>query len=232
MLENAALALTATPWVYLLLFALAVVDGFFPPVPSETVLIALAATSVTLGTPNLVLVLLAGAAGAFVGDQVAYWIGSRVNVRRVRFLQGRRAQRTLDAAARTLDDRGGAFIIAARYIPVGRVAVNMMAGTVGYPRRRFVPLTVIAAVTWTVYSALIGIGAGAALAANPLLAVVVGVVGGVLLGVLVDRTIHVIVQRREATAAALRVHAEASELAQPHALHAMVRPLGEDQGRP
>lgn len=232
MLENAALALTATPWVYLLLFALAVVDGFFPPVPSETVLIALAATSVTLGTPNLVLVLLAGAAGAFVGDQVAYWIGSRVNVRRVRFLQGRRAQRTLDAAARTLDDRGGAFIIAARYIPVGRVAVNMMAGTVGYPRRRFVPLTVIAAVTWTVYSALIGIGAGAALAANPLLAVVVGVVGGVLLGVLVDRTIHVIVQRREATAAALRVHAEASELAQPHALHAMVRPLGENQGRP
>lgn len=232
MLENAALALTATPWVYLLLFALAVVDGFFPPVPSETVLIALAATSVTLGSPNLVLVLLAGAAGAFVGDQVAYWIGSRVNVRRVRFLQGRRAQRTLDAAARTLDDRGGAFIIAARYIPVGRVAVNMMAGTVGYPRRRFVPLTVIAAVTWTVYSALIGIGAGAALAANPLLAVVVGVVGGVLLGVLVDRTIHVIVQRREATAAALRVHAEASELAQPHALHAMVRPLGEDQGRP
>jgi membrane protein DedA with SNARE-associated domain len=231
-LENAALALTATPWVYLLLFALAVVDGFFPPVPSETVLIALAATSVTLGTPNLVLVLLAGAAGAFVGDQVAYWIGSRVNVRRVRFLQGRRAQRTLDAAARTLDDRGGAFIIAARYIPVGRVAVNMMAGTVGYPRRRFVPLTVIAAVTWTVYSALIGIGAGAALAANPLLAVVVGVVGGVLLGVLVDRTIHVIVQRREATAAALRVHAEASELAQPHALHAMVRPLGENQGRP
>lgn len=232
MLENAALALTATPWVYLLLFALAVVDGFFPPVPSETVLIALAATSVTLGSPNLVLVLLAGAAGAFVGDQVAYWIGSRVNVRRVRFLQGRRAQRTLDAAARTLDDRGGAFIIAARYIPVGRVAVNMMAGTVGYPRRRFVPLTVIAAVTWTVYSALIGIGAGAALAANPLLAVVVGVVGGVLLGVLVDRTIHVIVQRREATAAALRVHAEVSELAQPHALHAMVRPLGEDQGRP
>ena len=232
MLENAALALTATPWVYLLLFAFAVVDGFFPPVPSETVLIALAATSVTLGTPNLVLVLLAGAAGAFVGDQVAYWIGSRVNVRRVRFLQGRRAQRTLDAAARTLDDRGGAFIIAARYIPVGRVAVNMMAGTVGYPRRRFVPLTAIAAVTWAVYSALIGIGAGAALAANPLLAVVVGVVGGVLLGVLVDRTIHVIVQRREATAAALRVHAESSELAQPHALHAMVRPLGENQGRP
>ena len=102
MLENAALALTATPWVYVVLFALAVVDGFFPPVPSETVLIALAATSVALGTPNLALVLVAGAAGAFVGDQVAYWIGSRVNVRRVRFLQGRTAQRTLDAASRTL----------------------------------------------------------------------------------------------------------------------------------
>ncbi|HUX69436.1 MAG TPA: DedA family protein [Cellulomonadaceae bacterium] len=230
MLENAALALTATPWVYLLLFALAVVDGFFPPVPSETVLIALAATSVALGTPNLALVLVAGAAGAFVGDQVAYWIGSRVNVRRVRFLQGRTAQRTLDAASRTLDHRGGAFIIAARYIPVGRVAVNMMAGTVAYPRRRFVPLTAIAAVTWTVYSALIGIGAGAWLAANPMLAVVVGVVGGVLLGVLVDRTIYVIVRRRDAAAAARPEPAESSELPQPHALHAVVRSLGEHQG--
>lgn len=227
MLYHTVLAFTATPWIYLLMFGLAVVDGFFPPVPSETVVIALAATAVAVGTPNLALVLLVAAAGAFTGDQVAYWIGSRVNVRRVRFMQGQRAQRTLDAAARALDQRGGSYIIAARYIPVGRVAVNMMAGTVGYPRRRFVPLAALAATTWTLYSAGIGIGAGAWLNGHPVLAILVGVVGGVLIGVVVDRTIHLVVRRRIATAVARR----ASETTEPHPLHAVVGALGQDQGR-
>ena len=104
------------------------------------------------------------------------------------------------------------------------------AGFSGTPSSTLASLR--AAVTWTVYSALIGIGAGALLAANPMMAVVVGVVGGVLLGVLVDRTISVVVRRRDAAAAARPNRVESSELPQPHALHAVVRALGEDQGRP
>ncbi|MGV2904131.1 DedA family protein, partial [Microbacterium sp. AGC62] len=33
----------ASPWLYLVLFTVTVIDGFFPPVPSETVLVAAAA---------------------------------------------------------------------------------------------------------------------------------------------------------------------------------------------
>lgn len=201
MLEHWVVALTATPWVYLLMYLLATVDGFFPPVPSESVVIALAATAIAIGTPDLTLVLISAAAGAFTGDQVAYWIGSRVNVRRLRFMQGPRAQRTLDWATHALDHRGASFVIAARYIPVGRVAVNMLAGTTGYPRRRFVPLTGIAAVTWALYSAGIGLGAGAWLGGHPWIAVGAGVAGGLLIGVAVDRVIRVVVQRRLQAAA-------------------------------
>jgi hypothetical protein len=47
-------------------------------------------------------------------------------------------------------------------------------------------LTAIAAVTWGVYSSLIGIGAGAWLHDHTMVAVAVGVVGGLVIGLIVD----------------------------------------------
>ena len=49
---------------------------------------------------------------------------------------------------------------------------------------------------WALYTALIGVGAGALLAGRPLLAIGVGVVGGVLTGALVDAIVARIDQRR------------------------------------
>jgi hypothetical protein len=62
----------------------------------------------------------------------------------------------------------------------------MTAGALGYRRRRFVLLTALAAVTWAVYSTMIGVGAGVWLHDHPVVAVAVGVVGGVLIGIVVD----------------------------------------------
>ena len=98
MLHDWVVALANAPWVYLALFALATIDGLFPPVPSESVVIALAALSVSAGTPNLALILLAAATGAFTGDQIAYAVGSRIDVRRLKILRNPRGQRTVDCA--------------------------------------------------------------------------------------------------------------------------------------
>ncbi len=181
-----ALELAASPWIFVVLFAFSVVDGFFPPIPSESVVIALASLSVSTGSPTLWVVVAVAALGAFVGDQVAYQIGAAVHVRRLRLFRGRRGQAVLDWAERALRTRAASFIIAARYIPVGRVAVNMTAGALGLRRRRFVLLTGIAAVTWAVYSTLIGIGTGAVLGHSPLVGVAVGVAGGFAVGLAVD----------------------------------------------
>lgn len=186
MIEAWALALAGSPWVFLVVYLFATIDGFFPPIPSESVIIAFSALAVSSGVPNLPLLMLVAAAGAFTGDQIAYQIGTKVDVHRVRFLRSATAQRTIDWAERALDRRGASFIIAARYIPVGRVAVNMTAGALGYRRRRFVLLTALAAVTWAVYSTMIGVGAGVWLHDHPVVAVVVGVIGGVLIGLVVD----------------------------------------------
>lgn len=185
-LEEWALALAGSPWVFVAMYAFATIDGFFPPLPSESLVIALSALSASSGEPNLALLLTVAALGAFTGDQIAYQIGTKVRVRDLRVLRSARAQASLDRAERALDRRGASFIIAARYIPVGRVAVNMTAGALGYRRRRFVGLTAVAAVMWAVYSAAIGIASGAFLEGHPVIAVVVGVVGGIVLGLVVD----------------------------------------------
>ncbi|RMI14184.1 DedA family protein [Cellulomonas triticagri] len=173
-------------WVYPALVLFATVDGFFPPVPSESVVIALASLAVAHGSPNLALVALAGAVGAFVGDQIAYAIGSRVDVHRLRIFRTERGRKALAWAENALAQRGSSFILAARYIPVGRVAVNMTAGALGFPRKRFVGLTALAAVTWAAYGTLVGAGAGLWLEDHPLIAVVAGVVVGTLVGLLID----------------------------------------------
>ena len=180
------LSLAASPLVYLGMFLFAVIDGFFPPLPSEAAALGLAALSVATGEPNLSLILLVAAAGAFTGDQIAYAIGQRLDVRRLPLLRRGRGRKTVDWAERALIHRGPSFILAARFIPVARVAVNMTAGAVGYPRRRFLWLAATGSVMWVTYSAVIGIGAGAWFKGHPLGAVTVGVIGGLLIGVVLD----------------------------------------------
>jgi len=208
-IEAWALALAGSPWIFVVLFLFAAVDGFFPPIPSESLVIALAALAISNGEPNLWLMMLVASAGAFTGDQIAYQIGTRVKVRRLRILGSPRGQAAIDWAERALSERGASFIIAARYIPVGRVAVNMTAGAVGYPRRRFVGLTAIAAVTWSAYASLIGIGAGAWLGDHMLVSIGAGMVGGLAIGVVIDRVLRKLTH----TAAAEREPAPVVQLA-------------------
>jgi membrane-associated protein len=184
--ENWILTLAASPLVYVGMYLFAVIDGFFPPIPSESLAIALTALSVASGRPNLALVILAAAAGAFTGDQIAYTIGKGIVAHRIPLLGGPRFAKTLDWARRTLARRGASFILAARFIPVGRVAVNMTAGGVGYSRRRFVVLAAIASVSWALFCAVIGIGAGTWFKGHPLGAIIVGVVVGLLIGLVLD----------------------------------------------
>ncbi|PZR54894.1 DedA family protein [Xylanimonas oleitrophica] len=195
-LEGWILALSGSPWVYPVMWALATVDGFFPPLPSESVVITLAVASKTAGVPWLPGILLTAMAGAWVGDQIAYQIGRSIGVERIRVLRTRRGRETVAWSRRALARRGASFIIAARYVPVGRVAVNMTAGAVQYPRKRFMLFSAIAAVVWALYSAVVGLTAGAWLGHQPLLAMVAGVVVGVLLGVVLDFAVRGVMHAR------------------------------------
>jgi membrane protein DedA with SNARE-associated domain len=171
------------------MFTVAIIDGFFPPIPSETVLVAAAAVAVASGSVNLLVLGTVAAAGAMIGDNIAYAIGRSVGVHRFRWMRRPRVVAAFAWAQRSLDRGGARLILTARYIPVGRVAVNMSAGALAYPWRRFLPLSAIAAATWAALSAGLGILAGHWLEDQPLLGAVVGVAVALVIGVVVDRVV-------------------------------------------
>ncbi|WP_144796375.1 DedA family protein [Microbacterium paludicola] len=187
-----------SPWLYLIMLATAVIDGFFPPIPSESVLVAAAAVaaSASEGT-NLVLLGAVAAAGAMIGDNIAYAIGRSVGTTRFAWMRRPRVAAAFDRARLTLTRSGAPLILGARYIPVGRVVVNMSAGALGYSWRRFLPLSAVGGVGWALYSIGIGILAGHWLTDQPLLSAVFGVTFAILLGVVIDRITTLRRRRRE-----------------------------------
>src|SRR5215217_146752 len=127
------LAAAGQPWVLLLVLACCVIDGFFPPIPSESVVVGLSAVAATAGVPNPWLLMLVAALGAFSGDNIAYLIGRKVGTRRWGWMRGRRMQSAFHWAGRELRKRPASLILVARFVPIGRVAVNLTAGVTHYP---------------------------------------------------------------------------------------------------
>lgn len=195
-IETWIVAASSSAVVFPILFGLVVLDGFFPPIPSESAVIALAVVAAAPGGPSLTVVILVAAAGAWVGDQIAYLIGRLIGTERIPFIRGRRGRRMVKWADTALEHRGASFIMAARFIPIGRVAVNMAAGALGFSSRRFMPLTAIASLMWAVFQSVIGIVAASWVENSTLLAMVAGIVIGLLLGLLLDKILSSFAARR------------------------------------
>lgn len=179
----------SSPWLYVALFALALLDGFFPVVPAETSVIT-AAVFAASGETNLALVIVVAALGACAGDHISYLIGSRS--------AGRLRERKPFVWARNaLAERGGLVLVVARYIPGGRTATTLTMGAVRHPLRSFTFFDAIAAGSWAVYSGLIGFFGGMAFENDP--------IKGLFLGLGIALSIAVIVElvrwlrRRRAT---------------------------------
>lgn len=180
------MSLASSPLVLVVVLLLVVVDGFFPPIPSESVVVALAAVGIATGLPNPWLVFLVAALGSFLGDNVAFQIGRSVGLDRFRWLRGPRIAAMREKARSGLERRPGVVILTARFIPVGRVIVNILAGASGFSRRRFIGLTAVSGIAWAAYSMLVGIVAGAWIRDNPLLGIGIAVGIALVIGAAVD----------------------------------------------
>ena len=63
------------PWI---IFGIVALESAGVPLPGETILVAAALLSATTGQINIVVVVLAAAAGAIVGDGMGYMVGRRL----------------------------------------------------------------------------------------------------------------------------------------------------------
>lgn len=171
MFESLVDVVVASGWVYPLILAIAALDAVFPLVPSEATLIAAAALAGS-GELALGLVLLAGAVGAIVGDNVAYAVG-RAGQRPVvgRLLSTPKWRDRVGRAETKLKQRAGTIIVVSRFIPGGRTATMLSAGLIGLSWRRFIVYDIAAGAFWAAYAAGIGLIGGKAFADEPLHAV-------------------------------------------------------------
>jgi membrane-associated protein len=156
------LVANASGWAYAILFVLAFLDALIPIVPSETSVIT-AGVVASQGDLSLPLVVVFAAAGAIAGDNTAYFVGWRFG-RRIndRFFTSENSKKRIAWAQRQVEERGGELIVIARFIPGGRTAVTLSAGTLGYPWRKFFFFDAIAGFVWGLYAASLGYFGGSA----------------------------------------------------------------------
>ncbi|MDQ0369530.1 DedA family protein [Catenuloplanes indicus] len=204
-------AAVTSPWVYLALFGLALLDAFFPAVPSETMVITAGVFAVS-GEPNLALIIVAAAAGAFCGDHISYQIGRSTGLARRLPATGRR-RAAFDWATAALHRRGGVLLVIARYIPGGRTAATLTMGACGYPRTRFAAYDTLAVLSWAAYSGLIGYLGGAAFEENKLLGVIFALGMAITLTVTIELGRWLLARRRKAPAPVSVTETPALELA-------------------
>jgi membrane protein DedA with SNARE-associated domain len=156
-----------SPWIFAALFAFAALDAFFPIVPSESLVIT-AGVFAAGGEPNLVGIILAAAAGAFVGDHISYFIGRTAGEKLMkRAKPGSKKEAAWRRGHKLLEERGGGILVVCRYIPGARTAVTLTAGAVAYRLRSFSFFDAIAALSWGTYSALVGYIGGEAFEESP-----------------------------------------------------------------
>lgn len=162
--EELITELSQNPWFFAILFVVALLDSVVPIVPSEFSVIAggVAAGAGTLiddrPVLSIVLVILAGSTGAYVGDSLAYWIGNRSDKLLKRwFFRGEKGEERLIATGDQIRKRGGLLLITARFIPGGRTAMTFSCGLTGQPFLAwFTRWDVLATTLWASYAGLLG----------------------------------------------------------------------------
>lgn len=97
----------AALWVLPALFLLATFDALLPPVPSDSVVITLAAFGAAHGSPHLLALGAVAAMGAFVGDNLTFTLARRSGLSGLRNSLRPKVRQTFRRAESELDRRGG-----------------------------------------------------------------------------------------------------------------------------
>ena len=186
MFESLVDLASGSAWTYVLVFGMATLDVLAPILPSESLVVAAAALSAS-GRLNVGVVALAAAAGALLGDNLAFLCGRLLDTRMRRWLEAtpRRRER-LRWVEQQLDRRGGVIIVGSRFVPGGRTVTMLGAGLLEMPWRRFVAFDLAAAIIWAFYGTAIGYFGGTAFEDEPVVGVGLALALALVAGVAIE----------------------------------------------
>ncbi len=146
-------------WFLAIVLTIALLDSVIPVVPSETTVIigGVAASAAGDGPYPVILVIVAGAVGAFLGDNISFELGHRAS----HLIEKRAARKESTAkklkwAADQIEERGGLLLITARFIPGGRTILTLSCGFTHQSRRWFAGWVAVAVTIWATYASILG----------------------------------------------------------------------------
>jgi membrane-associated protein len=195
-----------SPWLWVVVFAVAGLDALLPFMPSETTVVVVGV--LIASDPALLPVLiLVAATGALAGDYLAYTVARRTGPKVIaRMLRSDKGRRHHDWAQTMLTRHGSLLIIAGRYIAGVRSVTMLTAGALNYGTRRFLITDAIGAGMWAVYSALIGFIGGAAFESNPVMGMLLAFAIGLVLAAAIEVGRRIVTRRRPAEHSAPEHH--------------------------
>jgi membrane-associated protein len=159
-------------WTYFTCFLFVALDAVIPIFPGETTLSA-ASTMAANGDLELRYVMLAGALGAIVGDSCLFWIartnGKKVAPRLDEALENDKVR----AGWEMLNASPGVLIVAGRYVPGLRFAVNATMGLSEISYRRFLGWSILGGTLWSVYTCALAYRVATTLSGYPLASIVI-----------------------------------------------------------
>jgi membrane protein DedA with SNARE-associated domain len=142
-------------------FLLMVAENLFPPIPSE-VIMSLAGFTAAQGKLSLTGVIIAGIAGAVVGNGIWYELARLYGAVRTRaWLHrfGRYVGLTgseVDQAEAVMRRKGPVAVFIGRFMPGVRTAISVPAGLIELPRHVFYVWTTLGTAIWTSALAIAG----------------------------------------------------------------------------
>lgn len=172
--------------IYPTLFGLSLIDALIPLLPSEAPLIMAGVYAASTGHPVAILAAVSAGLGAALGDHTTYAIGRRFGPGLQRLDPASRPGRALSAAHALLERRGPTALIVGRFIPWGRIAVNLLMGATRIPWRTYAIYDLMGVGAWAVYSVGVGYLGGVTFERNPVAGVALGVAVAVSLTAVIE----------------------------------------------
>lgn len=171
------------PLGFVALFGFVAFGSIIPVVPTGAAVSAAAVLARAEHSWELVLVVAAGAFGAYAGDIITYTLLHRAGAplaQRIGWLQKDDPQAALRRIRNNIDQHEVRTLLVSRLVPGGRVPVLVAAALGGYPWQRYMVAAVLATLLWSVTYTVIGV-VGDSLFADAQIAVIAAVVGATLL---------------------------------------------------
>ena len=161
-------------WVLPALALLVALDGPFPVVPSEPLLMT--ASAVAIGSQDVPMALglfTAAFVGSVAGDHLLFALGRT----------SRRVARPGTGgiggwARRNIACRPAVTIVGARFVPAGRLVSTTAAGRYGVSPRRFLPCSLASSALWACYMMGVGLLLGPLTGGDPLRGLLAGIAMG------------------------------------------------------